>query len=105
MNNYPNTFQLGRAEYDEAVDMWLNYRMFLTSSEIAVVQYDYFWQYIFTLVASLEIFFNDYDSSSQVLLRPNTVFMKDNMLSLKGETGASIDNIHEAFAELIKTFM
>lgn len=81
VNQYADIFQWGRAEYECAVDTWLDYRLPLSSSETGIVQLDYNWQYVIeSVIPRLRLLLNQHVASSHPQLSPDTVFMNEQTL-------------------------
>lgn len=96
---FPLVFELGRAEYQTAVDQWVSeFAVSLgLTSESAVVANDFLWQGILGTLCNLTIHLNE---SSHV----NFTGLFNNILVIKGEARADSSAISIAISELIDKF-
>jgi len=104
VNDYPNIFELGRAEYGSSVDTWLNYHILSTTSEQAVVILDGMWEDVLESIGNVLIMLDQHDGSSKKRLRPNLTLMYNNFVALKNVKKITYRDMMSSTYELYTKF-
>jgi len=104
VERYPDCFQLGRAEYDACIDLWLE-RLWTFPSETPVTSLDQMWIAVITgCISGINVLLNQHDESSNVRVRPDTSLTLRGALVLKGEAKQSASDMLAAQTQLIDGF-
>ncbi len=101
VNDYPNIFELGRAEYGSSVDTWLNYHILSNTSEQAVVILDGMWEDVLESIGNVLIMLDQHDGSSKKRLRPDLTVMFNNFVALKSEKKTTYQEMMNSREELV----
>jgi hypothetical protein len=85
-------FQLGMADYQAAIDMWLHHRLLSFTSVQAVVVLDSMWQIMYKDISMAAIYLDENNWSSTMRLRPQFTAVLQGALVLKAQaTTGSVD--------------
>lgn len=104
VNRFPQVFELGHAEYEGCIDMWLQ-RLWTFPSETAVTALDQMWiTVIEKCISGINVLLNQHDDSSNWRMRPDTSLTLNGALVLKGEAKLLASDMDAAKAQLIDTF-
>mmetsp|Transcript_1139 Transcript_1139/g.1453 ORF Transcript_1139/g.1453 Transcript_1139/m.1453 type:complete len:456 (+) Transcript_1139:52-1419(+) len=104
VNRFPQVFELGHAEYEGCIDMWLQ-RLWTFPSETAVSALDQMWITVITgCISGINVLLNQHDDSSNVRMRPDTSLTLRGALVLKGEAKLLASDMVAAKAQLIDAF-
>ena len=105
VNQFPDIFEIGVAEYGPSVDTWLHHRVQNYTSEMSVAILDGNWQNVLKSLTGVAILLDEHDLSSQPRLRPDFTAMYDKILVMKGEAKATLfDMMSSAADELVSKF-
>lgn len=101
---FPEIFEYGSAEYGTSLDTWLEHRLLTLTSEQAVVILDGMWQQVIKSIASVVVFLDEHDMSSEKKLRPDFTAIFQNCLVIKGEAKASHADMMASYGDLTRKF-
>jgi len=104
LNQFPDVFEYGLAEYESSIDTWLEHKLLSFTSERAVVILDGMWQVVIKCITSVVVYLDEHDASSQKRMRPDFTAMFANCLVMKGEAKSSLADMMASSGDLTKKF-
>ena len=104
VEEYPNFFYFGRAEYGTFLDSFFEHHVLTYTSEQAVIALDSLWQDVVKQVANVQICLDQHDASSIANARPDFTAMHQNAIVMKGEAKVTAVEMNSKSGELTQKF-